>query len=94
MSKTELNKVVRLLKQNPTVKVEISGHTDNVGTEVYNQKLSENRAKSVYQYISEAGISEDRLSFKGYGQKRNIASNADEHGRAKNRRTEIEIVEK
>ncbi|MGI6478196.1 MAG: OmpA family protein [Salinivirgaceae bacterium] len=94
VSKTELNKVVRLLKQNPTVKVEISGHTDNVGTEVYNQKLSENRAKSVYQYISEAGISEDRLSFKGYGQKRNIASNADEHGRAKNRRTEIEIVEK
>ena len=82
------------MKQNPTVKVEISGHTDNVGTEVYNQKLSENRAKSVYQYISEAGISEDRLSFKGYGQKEILHQTLMSMVGAKNRRTEIEIVEK
>ncbi len=92
-SKTELDRVVLFLKQNPTVKVEIGGHTDDRGSAAHNQKLSENRSKSVYLYVTENGIPMDRLKYAGYGAALPIAPNADEQGRAKNRRTEMVILE-
>ncbi len=91
-SKIELDKTVVLLTQNPTVKVEISGHTDNVGAENYNIELSENRAKSVFDYLKEKGISPDRMSFKGYGMSQPIKDNSTEEGRKNNRRTELKIT--
>lgn len=75
------------------MKIEISGHTDNKGSAEYNKKLSENRAKSVQEYLVKKGISPDRMSFAGYGFDRPIAPNDNEGGRQLNRRTEFEIKE-
>jgi outer membrane protein OmpA-like peptidoglycan-associated protein len=91
-SRTELEKLVQLLEENRQVNIEIGGHTDNVGTEEYNQKLSEARAKSVVDYLIEHGINKDNLSFKGYGETDPVAENNSEQGRAQNRRTEIKIL--
>ncbi len=91
-SKYELDKVVRFMNANPGVHVEISGHTDNVGTASYNQTLSENRAHSVLNYLTEHGIDATRLSSKGYGLSKPIETNDTEEGRAKNRRTELTVV--
>ena len=77
---------------NAEVSIEIGGHTDNAGSSSYNQKLSENRAKSVYQYLTTNGVSGARLSYKGYGDTAPIASNTSETGRARNRRTEFKVV--
>ncbi len=93
-SKTLLNLFIEFLKENPTVKVEIQGHTDNIGRDADNLLLSERRAKSVYDYVVEHGISADRLRYKGYGRTMPIASNSTELGRAKNRRTVFLIYEK
>lgn len=91
-SKEELNKLVELLTILPTVKIEISGHTDNKGSEAYNVKLSEDRSKAVVEYLVAAGISADRLSYKGYGFSQPIASNETDAGRQLNRRTEFKII--
>jgi len=91
-SQAELNKVVQLLKDNPTVKIEISGHTDNVGKPADNLKLSNYRARAVVNYLIEKGINGQRLSAKGFGETKPIAENKTETGRAKNRRTELKIV--
>jgi len=91
-SKTELNKLVQLLNDNPGIKIEISGHTDNQGTTQDNIVLSKNRAKAVYDYLVRAGISADRLSYKGYGESQPIAPNDTEEGRALNRRTEFKVM--
>jgi outer membrane protein OmpA-like peptidoglycan-associated protein len=92
-SKTELNKLANLLEANPEVKIEIAGHTDNQGNAAANQVLSENRAKAVYQYLIDHGISVTRLMYKGYGQSKPIATNDTEEGRAQNRRTEFRVLE-
>ncbi|HEY8404862.1 MAG TPA: OmpA family protein [Flavobacteriales bacterium] len=92
-SKAELNKLADLLKANPTKKVEISGHTDNVGNDAANQTLSENRAASVVEYLISQGVSAAQLTAKGYGETKPVASNDTEEGRAKNRRTEFKILE-
>ena len=84
-----LNEVVTILKMNPETKVEIEGHTDNVGTAEYNQRLSEERAKVIMDYLVENGIDAERLSQKGYGVTQPVASNETEEGRAKNRRVEL-----
>jgi outer membrane protein OmpA-like peptidoglycan-associated protein len=91
-SQTELDKVVQLLKDNPTVKIEISGHTDNVGKPADNIALSNNRAKSVVNYIISKGISAQRLAAKGYGETKPVADNKTEEGKAKNRRTELRVI--
>ncbi len=91
-SQIELDKVVELLQQNPTVKIQIEGHTDNVGTSAENQKLSENRAKSVVNYLVSKGIQLARLSAKGFGATQPVAANTTDEGRAANRRTELKIV--
>jgi len=89
---SELNRLVALLNQNPTLRIEISSHTDNVGSASYNQKLSENRAKSVIDYLTKNGIPIERLEFKGYGFSDPIAPNDTDEGRQLNRRTEFTIL--
>jgi outer membrane protein OmpA-like peptidoglycan-associated protein/Tol biopolymer transport system component len=91
-SHVELNKLVTYLKNNLTIEIEIGGHTDNVGSNVYNERLSLERAKAVYQYLISHGISASRLTYKGYGENSPIVSNDTEEGRALNRRTEFKIV--
>lgn len=91
-SKAELGKLIDFLKNNPSVKIEIGGHTDNVGTVEYNQVLSENRAKSVYNYLVKNAIEKSRLTYRGYGLSEPVASNETATGRAKNRRTEFKII--
>lgn len=81
------------LKNNPTIKVEIQGHTDDVGNDQTNLILSEHRAEAVYNYLITKGIPKNRMTYKGYGESKPIASNATEAGRAKNRRTVFLINE-
>jgi outer membrane protein OmpA-like peptidoglycan-associated protein len=88
----ELDKLVAFLKTNDKLKIEISGHTDNIGTKEYNQILSENRAKSVYNYLIEIGIDKARLTFKGFGDTKPIDTNDTDAGRSNNRRTEFKII--
>ncbi len=89
---SELNKLTELLTINPTLSIEVGGHTDNVGSEEYNQVLSENRAKSVADYLLKKGIDISRITWKGYGLTKPIGDNSTEDGRAENRRTEIKIT--
>ncbi|MPM30139.1 hypothetical protein SDC9_76684 [bioreactor metagenome] len=91
-SKTELDRLVSLLKSLPDLKIEISGHTDNYGSRTYNKKLSEERAMSVVQYLVAAGIDAERLTYMGYGFDRPIATNETDAGRQLNRRTEFRIA--
>jgi outer membrane protein OmpA-like peptidoglycan-associated protein len=91
-SQVELDKLVQLMKDNPTLAIQISGHTDNVGKPADNLPLSTNRAKAVVTYLISKGIEEKRLSFKGYGDTQPIADNKSENGRAQNRRTEVRVV--
>ena len=91
-SYTELGKVVEYMNANPKMKIEIGGHTDNVGTKAYNKTLSENRAKSVYNYLVSQGIAKERLSYSGYDFSVPVATNDTEEGRAQNRRTEFKVV--
>ncbi len=93
-STVELDKLVAFLQLNSTLKVKFVGHTDNVGSAEYNKELSEKRAGEVYNYILNAGISADRLAYEGKGMSVPVADNETEEGRAKNRRTELEIVGK
>ena len=88
----ELQKLLEFLNLNPSIHIEISGHTDDVGNDELNQVLSENRAKSVYQYLITNSISPSRLVFKGYGKTQPIVPNTDDENRTKNRRTEFKII--
>jgi outer membrane protein OmpA-like peptidoglycan-associated protein/tetratricopeptide (TPR) repeat protein len=90
----ELDRVVKLLNENPSMRIELSGHTDNRGTEEYNQKLSEDRAKSCVDYLTSKGIAPSRLEYKGYGESKPINPNNTEEGWAENRRTEFKIIGK
>jgi outer membrane protein OmpA-like peptidoglycan-associated protein len=92
-SLVELNRLVDLLSANPDKKIEIGGHTDNVGSDESNQTLSQNRAKSVVDYLVKKGIDATRLSSKGYGETTPVATNDTDEGRAKNRRTEFKVVQ-
>jgi OmpA-OmpF porin, OOP family len=91
-STAELLKVIRFLSDNPGVKIQINGHTDNIGTAEYNNQLSLKRATSVYQYLVDHGVDKKRLVSKGYGAEMPIADNNSEEGRTLNRRIEIKIV--
>ena len=91
-SQTELNKVVQLLNDNPLLKIEITGHTDNVGNPADNLRLSVDRAKSVVKYLITNGIAANRLMSKGFGEAKPIAPNSSEETRAQNRRTELKVV--
>ncbi len=91
-SSTELDNIVELLKENPSLKIQINGHTDNVGKPSDNLKLSNNRANAVIQYLIGKGIDAKRLSSKGWGETQPLADNSNEQGRAQNRRTEMKVV--
>ncbi len=91
-SKIELGKLISFLNKNSTVRFEVSGHTDNTGTKPHNQTLSENRAKSVYDFLLANGIPAARMTSKGYGDSKPVAENTTESGRAQNRRTEFMIT--
>ncbi|HUP90883.1 MAG TPA: OmpA family protein, partial [Solimonas sp.] len=81
--------VAKMLKSAPDLKLEVGGHTDNVGQPAANQKLSEARAQAVQAALVAQGIAAARLSAKGYGDTRPVADNRSEDGRAKNRRVEL-----
>lgn len=89
-----LNEFAEFLKSNPTVKVEIRGHTDNIGSAQTNITLSNRRAQAVYDYLLSKGVPKANVSYKGYGPNMPIADNKTEAGRAKNRRTEFYILSK
>lgn len=89
---TELEKIIRFLNENPDMKVEISGHTDDSGLSAYNKQLSQRRAQSVYNYLIAHGINSKRLTTTGYGSDRPIADNATDAGKQKNRRIEFKIM--
>jgi len=88
----ELDKVVDLLNQNPSVEIEIAGHTDSKGSDEYNLNLSQGRAQSVVDYIISRGIEDIRLVAKGYGETLPVASNDTDEGRAENRRVEFTVL--
>ena len=87
-----LNEAVLILKENPEMKVEIDGHTDNKGAAAYNMGLSERRAKAVMKYFVDNGVEAERLTTKGFGLTKPAASNKTKEGRAKNRRVELTPV--
>lgn len=91
-SASELGNLIKLLNDNPEVKIQINGHTDNQGSEEYNMLLSESRAKAVYNYLVDKNIAPNNLAYKGYGESRPIADNETEENRQLNRRTEFEIL--
>ena len=92
-SMAELNSVIQLMNDNPTLKLLISGHTDNVGKPQDNITLSNNRALAVVNYLlASRQIAKDRLQYKGFGETKPIADNTTEEGKAKNRRTEMSVI--
>lgn len=93
-AKVELDKVVELLEKHPTMKIELGGHTDNVGSSQANLSLSEERAMACYNYMIGRGIEADRVTYKGYGESQPIADNDTDEGRARNRRTVFTVTAK
>ncbi len=92
VSAIELNKLIQLLNDNPTVHLQINGYTDNAGTPADNLTLSANRAKAVADYLIGKGVAKQRLSYKGFGETKPVADNSTEAGKAKNRRTEFVVT--
>jgi OOP family OmpA-OmpF porin len=90
---TELDKIIRFLNENPKIKVEISGHTDDQGAVAYNQQLSQKRAKAVSQYLITRGVAVLRLKEVGYGSKKPLKPNDSEANRQTNRRIEFRIID-
>ena len=101
-SKAELERLNKLMIENPTLKIELSGHTDSRGSAAYNQKLSENRAKAVVDYLINLGIGKDRMVYAGYGEQKPIKTDTEikamqleserEEAHQENRRTEFKIL--
>lgn len=90
----ELDKLVQILKDNPTIKIELGSHTDVRGSDLYNIRLSQRRAEAVINYLSIKGISKERLEAKGYGETELIIQNAkNEEEHQVNRRTEFKVIE-
>lgn len=94
-SKAELQKIILFIKNNPSLKIEFGGHTDNTGDKTFNKTLSTNRAKAIYDYVIEKGaIQTVNLSYKGYGDSKPKEPNDSAENKAKNRRTELKIISK
>jgi outer membrane protein OmpA-like peptidoglycan-associated protein len=87
----ELKRLIKLLEDNPSITIELSGHTDNVGSDADNLSLSQNRADAVVNYLSENGIKKSRLMAKGYGETKPVSTNDTEEGRQLNRRVEFTV---
>ncbi len=91
-SVTELMRLKKLLDENPALRIQINGHTDDVGSDDDNLKLSDARAKAVYDFLVAANIREDRMRYKGFGESKPIDTNDTPEGRQNNRRTEFEVI--
>ena len=91
-SDPELKRLVQVMNENADLRIEISGHTDNTGTDAINEKLSQARADAVKTYLMAAGVASNRIQSKGYGSLKPIASNETEEGRQANRRVEFSIL--
>jgi outer membrane protein OmpA-like peptidoglycan-associated protein len=91
-SNAELDKLTALLKANPTLRIELGGHTDNVGADAANLSLSDQRAKAVRDHLVSKGIDGARITARGYGETKPVATNDTEEGRAQNRRTEVTVL--
>lgn len=91
-SRPLLNAAVRILRENPDVRITIEGHTDSLGSEAYNEALSIRRAEAVYLYLVEGGIDRNRMQVIGYGESRPLTTNETVEGRAENRRVELRVV--
>jgi OOP family OmpA-OmpF porin len=90
--KRMVDEAVRLMVEQPSLQVTVEGHTDAVGSEGYNQRLSERRARAVRDYMVAEGIAADRITTKGWGKSKPVATNDTAEGRAENRRVEIIAV--
>jgi outer membrane protein OmpA-like peptidoglycan-associated protein len=90
----ELERVIKFLNENSTLKIEIAGHTDNVGNAATNKNLSQARANAVANYIIKNGVAKDRIVAKGYGMEKPVASNKTAAGKSQNRRVEFTILDK
>jgi outer membrane protein OmpA-like peptidoglycan-associated protein len=88
----ELERVVKLLTENPAIEIEMSAHTDSYGSDEYNFRLSDNRARSVMEYILSRGITTGRISSKGYGETQPVVPNDTDENRQLNRRVEFKIL--
>jgi OmpA-OmpF porin, OOP family len=86
--------MITTMNENPKIVIELSGHTDNVGGNELNQKLSQDRADSVREYFIGKGIEPDRVASKGYGETKPVATNDNDEGRQRNRRVEFMILKK
>jgi OOP family OmpA-OmpF porin len=92
-SYVELNKLALYLIKNPDIEIRINGHSDNTGLRHKNQKISELRAREVFEYLIKKGV-QNKMYYKGFGSEQPIADNSTEDGREKNRRVEFEIIKK
>jgi outer membrane protein OmpA-like peptidoglycan-associated protein len=92
-SNTELNRLARYLVENPDIEIRINGHSDDAGFEYRNQRISELRAREVFEYLIKKGV-QNKMYFKGFGSTQPIADNSTEEGKTRNRRVEFEIVKK
>ena len=90
----ELTKLLELMQDNPKLRIEIGGHTDDKGSVEYNRRLSESRAKAVADYLISKGVDSKRLTYRGYGKSKPIEDNSTDEGRARNRRVEIKVLSK
>jgi OOP family OmpA-OmpF porin len=86
-----LDRLVAFMNENKNQRANLSGHTDSIGTEAYNQRLSERRVNSVRDYVVKKGVDGERMSGQGFGESKPIADNKTKEGRAKNRRVEIKV---
>jgi OmpA-OmpF porin, OOP family len=86
-----LDRLVVFMNENKDKKVALSGHTDNIGTDAYNLKLSDRRWMSVRDYVAKKGVESGRVSGQGFGESKPIADNKTAQGRSKNRRVEIKV---
>jgi outer membrane protein OmpA-like peptidoglycan-associated protein len=91
-SRPVLDEAVDALKENTAVRISVEGHTDAIGSDLYNEKLSVRRAEAVFRYLANHGIAPERMGVIGYGKSRPVADNETESGRAQNRRVELRVV--
>lgn len=87
-----LNAAIRILDENPNVRITVEGHTDSLGTDAYNEALAIRRAETVFQFLRQGGIDPERMQVIGYGEARPLATNETPEGRAENRRVELRVV--
>jgi len=92
-SRPVLDEAVEVLRENLNVRISVEGHTDAVGSEVYNEQLSVRRAEAVFRYLVNHGIAPERMEVIGYGESRPVADNESDSGRAQNRRVELHVVD-